>query len=278
MIIRTIDVLGPDRRRARDLEVVPRGVPVRAAHEPLERARVRGRRPDLGRPASARVRARSRPGAGCVAPGLPGPAWRDTRGRRRTRRGGPGPLGEPAGEPGRRDQDPPADRADRSSSSSRQRCGPGAATADRLAAGPGSRSPACISRARRSRSAISTGSPGQIGLKLYHWSGAPPILTASASAIACVARCSSAGSVEATSIGSGQLTRIGPVGLAPDGDRAGSAIRSSPPAWPVPQARSSTRRTGGPGCRPPGIPSRPAGPGSRRGAGPRRSRAGSATG
>ncbi len=84
----------------------------------------------------------------------------------------------------------------------RRRSGSGAA-----GAGPGRRSPACISRARRSRSAISAKSAGQIGLKLYHWSGAAPIFAASASAMAWVARWSSAGSVDATSIGSGQVTR-----------------------------------------------------------------------
>ena len=56
--------------------------------------------------------------------------------------------------------------------------------------------------ARRSSSSLSSAVAGQIGLKLYHCSGAEPIVTSSASAIACVACWIAAGSDDVTSMGS----------------------------------------------------------------------------
>ena len=59
---------------------------------------------------------------------------------------------------------------------------------------------ACISAARRARASFSSLVDGHIGLKLYHCSGAVAIMSSSASAICCVARCSDAGVESATSI------------------------------------------------------------------------------
>ena len=90
-----------DGRRARDLEVVARGVPVgrrtrrSRARGSVAAARTRGA-PGLRRPGPRR------PGPGSAGPGRPGRAWPGTRGRRRTRRGaraGPRAGGRPATRP-----------------------------------------------------------------------------------------------------------------------------------------------------------------------------------
>src|SRR6185369_9760045 len=57
-------------------------------------------------------------------------------------------------------------------------------------------------RARSASAACSASVAGHSGLKLYHCSGAAAMVSASASATACVARWISAGSVEVTTIGS----------------------------------------------------------------------------
>ncbi len=61
---------------------------------------------------------------------------------------------------------------------------------------------AAIAATRAARASFSAFVSGQTGLKLYHWYGAAAIMSSSASAIACVARCISAGLVDLTSIGS----------------------------------------------------------------------------
>ena len=120
------------------------------------------------------------------------------------------------------------------------------------ARGPGSGLPACMSAARRSRSAASSAVAGQIGLKLYHCSGAAPMVASSASAIAWVARWSSAG------LGRGDLDGGRPrhlervVRLAPDRRSAGSRepVLAASVAGPAGSAvHAPNRRTGMPSAR-----------------------------
>ena len=259
-----------ERRRPGDLEVVARGVAVGEPDESLEGARVVA--PPRGPAACPRPCAASQPAtrrrlrrAWAARSGSPG-----TRGRRRTR------PAATSGRSGRRQ-------------ASHEAAPQGAATESRRPTA-GRRSGALAARAaagsadaglHQRRPALEVGRllgavAGQIGLKLYHCSGAAAIVAASASAMAWVARCSSAGSDEATSIGSGHDDVERVVRLAPDGDRQdaraglGRERRRARPAAP------SRRRTGGPGCRPRDSPSRRAGRASRGGAGRRRSRAGCA--
>ena len=67
--------------------------------------------------------------------------------------------------------------------------------------------------ARASSSAASAGSDGQIGLKLYHCSGAAAIVRSSASAIRWVARCRSAGFDDGTPNASSASTWKRPSGV-----------------------------------------------------------------
>ena len=160
---------------ARDLEVVAGGVPEGRPHEALERHRVGRGRPDRRaaapdwRPARAQTRRRlrrawaARPGrepVPQVARQLGDPEERSLRaaGRPATRRRAAAGRGRVTGRLGRSRR---GSATSTWSASSRGRPRPG----------PGSGRPACIARARRSRSADSASLAGQIGLKLYHWSG-----------------------------------------------------------------------------------------------------------
>ena len=166
-------------------------------HEPLERARVGRGGADAGGAPPARGQGRARPAAGSAAPGPPARGWRDTRGRPRIR---------PAARAGARAAGRPATRRRPAAGTAPSPTTAGHGQAN-SGAGPGSAMPDCIKVARRSRSAASSAVAGQIGLKLYHCSGAAATVDARASAIAWVARWSSAGSDDVRSIGPGHVTR-----------------------------------------------------------------------
>ena len=183
------DPPGRMRRRPGHLEVVAGVVPERRADEALQGARVRRRR--RGRAGlAAPVAASATHDAPEVAPGLGRRSGRErgTRGRPRGRRGGPAdPPGSRQASHEAADEDAPAQPATERRtwpprprrSPSRPASGRRREPAARARVGP----PACIASARRSRSAASSAVAGQIGLKLYHWSGAAADRRASASAM-----------------------------------------------------------------------------------------------
>ena len=172
---------GRERRRPGDLEVVARAVAEGGADQPLEGPWDRWRR--RGPP-------------GCPDP-MAASAWQT---RRRLRRAWAARAGRERGTRGRR----PASASRVSGPSGRWQASHEAAMSDRAAdrlnvtatspvaaapstvamsssggatpGRPGSGRPACISSARRSRSAASAAVAGQIGLKLYHCSGAAAIV------------------------------------------------------------------------------------------------------
>ena len=263
-----LDVGRAQRRRPGDLEVVARGMAVGEPDQALEGARVGRGRAGQGVPRPSRGQPARRPAAGCAAPGRRARGSADTTGRPPSSASAhERPLGQAAGQPRGGAASEPGGAASRRRPATVRRT-PGA--------GPGSAMPDCISAARRSRSAASSGVAGQIGLKLYHCSGAAAIVAARASAIAWVARCSSAGSSEATSIGPGHVHEERVVGPAPDGDRQDARAGLRRERRRPGRQRGPVRRTGAPGCRRRGSPSRRAGRASRAGAARRRSRAGCA--
>ena len=97
--------------------------------------------------------------------------------------------------------------------------------------------------------ACSSAVEGQIGLKLYHCSGAAAIVAASASAIG-LRRAPDLGRVARARPGSGRRTSPGTTGGPPTGgSRYGRSARpSSRRAPPGPPGASSTPRTSAPGC------------------------------
>ena len=227
--------------------------------------------------------ARGRPAGGCAAPARLAAARAGTRGRRRAR---PARISGPRAGDRRATRPPINERARRlppSPSRGDPALGPGVSHRGRRVRldprpigsrvrPPGLHQRAPGARGRRASASVA----GQIGLKLYHCSGARRSVCASASAIAWVARWSSAGSADATSMASPQATSNRSSGCGGGCPPAGCANRSSRRGSPGPPAASSRRRTGGPGSRRCGSPSRPAGPASRGGAGRRRSPAGCA--
>src|SRR5688500_3018992 len=176
-----------DERRASELDVVPRGIAEGVPDESIERAPVAGGRAGSGRaqlvisepPADPRqVLPGAHPPFGSEAvPDAPGEV------RQREER----PLRQAAREPRRGNDGPGADPATK-----------GARLPPRGHPPAGTRVPP----ARSARTACSSTVDGQSGLKLYHCSGAAAIVAPSASAMAWVARCSSAGSEDRTWIGS----------------------------------------------------------------------------
>ena len=229
-----------DARVARDLDVVAGGMPICRTDEALEGSRVGGGGPHRGAPTSGLGEGLARPAAGCAAPVRHGPASAGTTARRsarRTRRAGLPEGGRPATRPsasgGRgsswRGSDPV--RLDLVGLVARQTAG-------------GSRvgSPGL----HRERPALEVGRLG-LGrrpdrLEAVPLLGRGRMESATASAIAWVARWRSAGSDEATEIGSVRTTRRR---RSPGGWRspAGSATTSWRPESPARPAASSRRRT-----------------------------------
>ena len=251
MISRLSMSAGLDRGRPRDLEVVAGVVAEGRADEALERARVgRGgpRPPAMPRPSAARARRRAQ-----VPPRLVGPVRGEPvpQRRRRDRRGGTAaPRG--AGRAATRPRSGPA-RTQRASPEAPCGASPGCRRASWLgrARSPG---PGPGDRPASQRPPLEV---GRLGLaRRPHRLEAVPLVrarramvAASASAIAWVARWSSAGS-------SRRLDRARPRRrrtCRPAGgrmrDRQDPRRRSSRRASPARPAASSRRRTGGPGCR-----------------------------
>ena len=135
----------------------------------------RSRRPGRAGCPCRTPRATGRPGGGSAAPGPRGPGRAGTTGRRRAPRAGrAGPPGSRQASHDIASRSRPRTLMRRPRRPARRRRS-GLVARRRPRAGPGSGRPACISRARRSRSAPSSAVAGQIGLKLYHCSGAAAI-------------------------------------------------------------------------------------------------------
>ena len=181
-----VDIPGVQRWRARHFEVIAGVVAEGRADEALERHGVAGGSTTSGDRGRAR-RGPARRDADCAGLGGRSGAARYHAVPAHSASRMSGPSGSQPGNPRERtDQS----RADARTIVPRRRFDP---VAGHRRWGPGSGRPACMTRARRSRSAASPADAGHIG-ELYHCSGAAPTIEVSSSAIACVARCSSAGS------------------------------------------------------------------------------------